>query len=52
MSSQEVIDFVSERIKPKDGVHRALSSIVEEVGCLERCLHIVDSGGEILLTSL
>lgn len=32
MSSQEVVDFISERIKPdKDGKVRALSSIVEEV---------------------
>ncbi|XP_042562411.1 protein phosphatase 1G [Clupea harengus] len=42
MSSQEVIDFVSERIKPKDGVHRALSSIVEEL--LDHCLAPDTSG--------
>lgn len=40
MSSQEVVDFISERIKPKDGEHRPLSSIVEEVRCSKRCIQM------------
>lgn len=32
LSSQEVVDFISERLKPDEGGHvRALSSIIEEV---------------------
>uniref|UniRef100_A0A8C9WNF1 protein-serine/threonine phosphatase n=1 Tax=Scleropages formosus TaxID=113540 RepID=A0A8C9WNF1_SCLFO len=43
MSSQEVVDFVSERIKPgEDGKVRALSSIVEEL--LDHCLAPDTSG--------
>ncbi|XP_015241975.1 PREDICTED: protein phosphatase 1G [Cyprinodon variegatus] len=43
LSSQEVVDFVSERIKPdKDGKTRALSSIVEEL--LDHCLAPDTSG--------
>uniref|UniRef100_A0AAY4E4V7 Protein phosphatase 1G n=1 Tax=Denticeps clupeoides TaxID=299321 RepID=A0AAY4E4V7_9TELE len=42
MSSQEVIDFVSERMKPKDGEARSLSSIVEEL--LDHCLAPDTSG--------
>ncbi|XP_063048128.1 protein phosphatase 1G isoform X2 [Engraulis encrasicolus] len=42
LSSQEVVDFVSERIKPKDGEHRALTSIVEEL--LDHCLAPDTSG--------
>lgn len=41
MSSQEVVNFVSERIKPNEsGKVRALSSIVEEV----RQHHLIDNG--------
>lgn len=43
LSSQEVVDFVSERIKPNDkGVVRPLSSIVEEL--LDHCLAPDTSG--------
>ncbi|XP_048865015.1 protein phosphatase 1G isoform X2 [Brienomyrus brachyistius] len=43
MSSQEVVDFVSERIKPNEnGKVRALSSIVEEL--LDQCLAPDTSG--------
>uniref|UniRef100_A0A1A8KQJ2 Protein phosphatase 1G n=1 Tax=Nothobranchius kuhntae TaxID=321403 RepID=A0A1A8KQJ2_NOTKU len=44
LSSQEVVDFISERIKPdQDGKVRALSSIVEEL--LDHCL-APDSSGD------
>uniref|UniRef100_A0A8C6KRA8 protein-serine/threonine phosphatase n=1 Tax=Nothobranchius furzeri TaxID=105023 RepID=A0A8C6KRA8_NOTFU len=44
LSSQEVVDFISERIKPdRDGKVRALSSIVEEL--LDHCL-APDSSGD------
>lgn len=37
MSSQEVVDFISEKIKPdQNGKTRALSSIVEEVSMKEK----------------
>lgn len=40
LSSQEVVDFVSERIKPDEsGNVRPLSSIVEEVRATEHCTH-------------
>uniref|UniRef100_A0A3B5LY33 Protein phosphatase 1G n=1 Tax=Xiphophorus couchianus TaxID=32473 RepID=A0A3B5LY33_9TELE len=43
LSSQEVVDFISERIKPdQDGKTRALSSIVEEL--LDHCLAPDTSG--------
>uniref|UniRef100_A0A1A7WSJ9 Protein phosphatase 1G n=2 Tax=Iconisemion striatum TaxID=60296 RepID=A0A1A7WSJ9_9TELE len=43
LSSQEVVDFISERIKPdQDGKVQALSSIVEEL--LEHCLAPDTSG--------
>ncbi|MEQ2167070.1 Protein phosphatase 1G [Goodea atripinnis] len=43
LSSQEVVDFIAERIKPDlDGKIRALSSIVEEL--LDHCLAPDTSG--------
>ncbi|KAG5266944.1 hypothetical protein AALO_G00238030 [Alosa alosa] len=42
MSSQEVVDYISERMKPKDGEHRSLTSIVEEL--LDHCLAPDTSG--------
>lgn len=40
LSSQEVVDFVSERIKPDEsGNVRPLSSIVEEVRATGHCTH-------------
>lgn len=39
LSSQEVVDFIGERIKPDESGHvRSLSSIIEEVSQAHHCL--------------